>query len=109
MPLLYLCIGLSCAILRKSLTVWRKPVFTAENAEIAAWEWTRSLWGRDVQRPDFLYPYQAADGREDLAAGESVLRILRNDNWFARCASRLALPPSYRDTFIGFRLALTPS
>ena len=31
------------------------------------WEWTGSLWGKDVGEPAFGYPYHAKDGREDLA------------------------------------------
>ena len=41
------------------------------------WEWTRSLWGREVSRPAFGYPYDAEDGREDPGAGDEVLRVLR--------------------------------
>jgi formylglycine-generating enzyme required for sulfatase activity len=27
-------------------------------------EWTRSLWGSQLRKPDFVYPYDPADGRE---------------------------------------------
>ncbi len=32
------------------------------------WEWTLSLWGKDVSKPQFGYPYKPTDGREDLQA-----------------------------------------
>ncbi|WP_143309412.1 SUMF1/EgtB/PvdO family nonheme iron enzyme, partial [Candidatus Entotheonella palauensis] len=41
------------------------------------WEWTRSLWGEDGGQPSFVYPYDVADGREDLLAPDGVLRVLR--------------------------------
>ncbi len=41
------------------------------------WEWTLSLWGKDYMDPEFGYPYDIADGREDLSAPDSVLRVLR--------------------------------
>jgi formylglycine-generating enzyme required for sulfatase activity len=36
------------------------------------WEWTRSLWGKDFSKPKFSYPYNLADGREDLVASDNV-------------------------------------
>ena len=55
------------------------------------WEWTRSLWGKDWQTPDFKYPYNPEDGREDLKG--THVRVLRGGSWggnrdFARCAVR---------------------
>ncbi|HYH47376.1 MAG TPA: SUMF1/EgtB/PvdO family nonheme iron enzyme [Thermoanaerobaculia bacterium] len=41
------------------------------------WEWTRSLWGKEVLKPAFRYPYVPGDGREDLAAGEDLLWVVR--------------------------------
>lgn len=35
-------------------------------------EWTRSLWGKDWEHPEFKYPYDSDDGREDIGAVESV-------------------------------------
>ena len=40
------------------------------------WEWTTTLWGKDMGTPSFAYPYRN-DGREDLDAGPSVRRVLR--------------------------------
>lgn len=40
------------------------------------WEWTTTLWGKDMGTPSFTYPYRD-DGREDLDAGPSFRRVLR--------------------------------
>jgi formylglycine-generating enzyme required for sulfatase activity len=66
------------------------------------WEWTASL--------DALYPYNPSDGREDLRApGRRILRggCYANPHGFARCACRFRLPPTVRNEFLGFRLALS--
>jgi formylglycine-generating enzyme required for sulfatase activity len=65
------------------------------------WEWTASL--------DALYPYVAADGREDPhTPGRRILRggCYANPHGFARCACRFRLPPHIVNEFIGFRLAV---
>src|SRR5712692_8747240 len=54
------------------------------------WEWTRSLWGKDWKKPEFRYPYNPVDGRENLSAPNDVLRVLRGCAFwggqrFARC------------------------
>jgi Sulfatase-modifying factor enzyme 1 len=41
------------------------------------WEWTRSLWGRSGERPDYRYPYRATDGRENLDAEHELRWVLR--------------------------------
>ena len=41
------------------------------------WEWTRSLWGKSPENPDFKYPYAPDSDREDVAAGDNILRVLR--------------------------------
>ncbi len=73
------------------------------------WEWTSSLWGKDRQKPEFGYPYDAKDGRENPNAPDSVVRILRggsfwNDAQNVRCACRLRLNPLVRDVNFGFRV-----
>ena len=79
------------------------------------WEWTRSLWGRDRQKPDFGYPYDPSDEkREALDTGDDVLRVVRGGSWAhgrvsARCASRGASEPGYRDVYLGFRVVLRPA
>ena len=77
------------------------------------WEWTRSLWGRSQDRPNYGYPYNATDGRENLAAGHEVLRVLRGGAFFhahrrVRCAFRDRLIPYYRNELIGFRVVVLP-
>lgn len=76
-------------------------------------EWTRSLWGKDNLKPDFKYPYDSTDGRENLDAPTNVLRVLRGGSYqltrgYARCAYRnWDLPISRRDP-IGFRVVVLP-
>lgn len=77
------------------------------------WEWTMSLWGEDWQKPQFGYPYDPADGREDRAAGDKVSRVLRggsfsDDRHFARCASRFRYSPLRRYDLDGFRVVVSP-
>lgn len=40
------------------------------------WEWTSTLWGEDMARPSWAYPY-ADDGRDNPQALASVRRVLR--------------------------------
>ena len=78
------------------------------------WEWTRSLWGEDWQKPEFGYPYDPDDRRrEDLAAPDSVLRVLRGGAFTApqegvRCAYRVRDGPDSRSHGIGFRVVVSP-
>ena len=42
------------------------------------WEWTSSLWGEDNSKlPEFRYPYDPADGRENQEAPTSFRRVVR--------------------------------
>jgi formylglycine-generating enzyme required for sulfatase activity len=77
------------------------------------WEWTRSLWGKSRFRPEFRYPYDPSDGRENSAAGSVVRRVLRgvsfyNDQKTARCAARYRYSPRNRFKSVGFRVAISP-
>jgi formylglycine-generating enzyme required for sulfatase activity len=77
------------------------------------WEWTISLWGEDILEPIFKYPYRATDGRENLEAGNDILRVLRGGSWdddrdVARCACRLRLDPYFRWSSGGFRIVVSP-
>ena len=77
------------------------------------WEWTRSLWGENPDKPKFRYPYDSGDGREDLHAPDSVFRVVRggaflNDSRILRCAVRNRNHPYYWYGDQGFRVALRP-
>jgi formylglycine-generating enzyme required for sulfatase activity/energy-coupling factor transporter ATP-binding protein EcfA2 len=77
------------------------------------WEWTRSLWGEDWGEPTFTYPYISADGREDINAGDEVLRVLRGGAFDdspsgVRCACRDGFSPDVRDYDLGFRVVVSP-
>lgn len=79
------------------------------------WEWTRSLWGKDLMNPKFDYPYNPTDSaREDTKAGDEVLRVVRGGSWHsfqgrARCAYRLRYLPDDRSNNLGFRVVLLPA
>jgi formylglycine-generating enzyme required for sulfatase activity len=78
------------------------------------WEWTRSLWGRNLRKAHFLYPYDPGDGREDPHAPTDMRRVLRgvsflNDRTVARCASRYRYSPGNFYSSVGFRVALAPA
>jgi formylglycine-generating enzyme required for sulfatase activity len=75
------------------------------------WEWTRSLWGKDWQKPEFNYPYDPKDGRENLDAPYEIPRVLRGGSFYdfarlARCASRYSFNPVDRDWYLGFRVVV---
>jgi formylglycine-generating enzyme required for sulfatase activity len=78
------------------------------------WEWTRSLWGKDLEKPEFVYPYRPTDGREQLDAPDKVRRVLRGGAYryaqrYARCAFRNRNLPYYRLGYLGFRVVVRPS
>ncbi len=74
------------------------------------WEWTRSLWGTDWQKPDFGYPYELSTmaERENFEAGDDVMRVVRGGSWLshavdARCVYRCGFnsglsPQPHRDS-----------
>jgi formylglycine-generating enzyme required for sulfatase activity len=77
------------------------------------WEWTRSLWGRKWEKPDYGYPYKANDDRENLQAARDVSRVLRGGAFnhrhrVARCAYRDPYRPHYRFRHLGFRVVVLP-
>ncbi len=77
------------------------------------WEWTRSLWGKDWKKPDYQYPYEKADGRENLGAGLDVFCVLRGGSFFydakdCRGAFRSGGLPDGRSSGMGFRVVLSP-
>jgi len=79
------------------------------------WEWTRSLWGKDEEdfsfEPDFKYPYDPNDGREDMSS--NAYRVCRGGSWAydaddCRTAFRRRNRPGRRFRIRGFRLAFLP-
>jgi iron(II)-dependent oxidoreductase len=77
------------------------------------WEWTASLWGKGWSKLEFKYPYEPADGRENLAAGDEVRRVLRGGSFYyyrdsARCAYRYRGSPNRRLRNRGFRVVVSP-
>ncbi len=87
--------------------------YGAEEMSGNVWEWTRSLWGKDWQKPDFKYPYQIEDGRENLKADNDTYRVLRGGSFnesqdFARCAYRYWYIPHFGFRNLGFRVVVSP-
>jgi formylglycine-generating enzyme required for sulfatase activity len=75
------------------------------------WEWTTSLWGEDLSKPEFKYPYDPTDERKDLVAEDNVLRVLRGGSWdnvrnHARCAFCVRDSPISRLGNVGFRVCV---
>jgi formylglycine-generating enzyme required for sulfatase activity len=75
------------------------------------WEWTWSIWGKDPREPEFGYPYQPHDGREDESSDH--LRVLRGgafgrDHGSARCSYRGRGAPDFRSGHVGFRVVVLP-
>ncbi|MBN1450151.1 MAG: SUMF1/EgtB/PvdO family nonheme iron enzyme [Anaerolineales bacterium] len=75
------------------------------------WEWTTSLWGKSSQKPDFVYPYDPADGRENQNVGSDVYRVIRGGTFdtcskWTRCSARLAKSQSAHEQTIGFRVIM---
>jgi formylglycine-generating enzyme required for sulfatase activity len=88
--------------------------YEVEDLSGNVWEWTRSLWGTEIGKPDFEYPYDPEDGREDLRAADDVRRVLRGgsfilDDGDVRCAFRgVGFIPLYRYWDSGFRVVASP-
>jgi formylglycine-generating enzyme required for sulfatase activity len=73
------------------------------------WEWTQSLWGRELRAATFTYPYEPRDGRENPEAASDVRRILRGASYIhdvtaARCATRYRYSPGNFFQSVGFRV-----
>ncbi len=75
-------------------------------------EWTSTLWGSDLICNDYPYPYNATDGREDLAAGKAQSRVFcvhrggsyRDDQSKIRTTTRSASDPDSKIKWRGFRV-----
>jgi formylglycine-generating enzyme required for sulfatase activity len=77
------------------------------------WEWTRTLWGKDYSKPNFGYPYNPTDGREDLKASDRVLRVMRGGTYYSEagavgCGARVSRSPNYWYINFGFRVVASP-
>ncbi|MEZ4735400.1 MAG: SUMF1/EgtB/PvdO family nonheme iron enzyme [Caldilineaceae bacterium] len=77
------------------------------------WEWTCSLWGMETSTPQFRYPYRKDDGRENLQAPASFLRVVRGGSWDSRAAAvratfRGRFDPTWPCNHIGFRVVWSP-
>lgn len=77
-------------------------------------QWTSTLWGSDLNKSDFPYPYQPLDGREDLAAAEHLPRLFRlhrggsfrDEPAKLRCSARGYSDPDSKIRWRGFRVVL---
>ncbi|MCP4425081.1 MAG: SUMF1/EgtB/PvdO family nonheme iron enzyme, partial [Chloroflexi bacterium] len=74
------------------------------------WEWTSTIWGKERQNPEFPYPYDAVNGRENVEDGASR-RVLRGGSWYnaqnyARAAYRHYIFPDNRNDNYGFRVVV---
>jgi formylglycine-generating enzyme required for sulfatase activity len=77
------------------------------------WEWTTSLWGKAWSGPEYGYPYDLTDGRENPEAGSDVLRVVRGGSFVgdknqACCTHRAAAVSDFRDFTVGFRAVNVP-
>lgn len=73
------------------------------------WEWTSSAWGRSGRHPDFTYPYDPDDGRENPDHGAEVRRVVRGGGYYYAeiCANgytRNRMSPHDRHPGGGFRV-----
>ena len=73
-------------------------------------EWTLSKWGANWQELQYVYPYYADDGREEIEG--SAARVMRGGSWFnpypeALCAYRSRYLAGSRGSNIGFRVVKT--
>ena len=75
-------------------------------------EWVSTMWGEDRKVPEYAYPYDAHDGREDLAddPGRPYLRRIFRGGSFkdkqekCTCTERGRIKPSSSNEARGFRV-----
>jgi formylglycine-generating enzyme required for sulfatase activity len=77
-------------------------------------EWTQSLWGPDIGSPQFGYPYDGTDGRENPDPGRKVLCAVRGGAFnlgasALRCACRMGSAAGRGRPNIGFRVICATS
>ena len=85
------------------------PEATSDMAGNVA-QWTISAWGIGDDDPEFVYPYDRNDGREDVNTASRLRRVARGGAWInptfsARSAFRFGFIADSRFSDIGFRLA----
>jgi formylglycine-generating enzyme required for sulfatase activity len=73
-------------------------------------EWTASAWGTSVEVPQFGYPYDPDDGREEDGAN-AMCRVFRGGSWaqplgLAAAWQREADPPGLRGSVLGMRIVV---
>jgi len=88
-----------------------RSVWGCEDMCGQVWEWTTTLWGRDMARPSWLYPY-ADDGREETGAAGDIRRVLRGGCFSsgkekACCTYRGSLEPAGFWRGNGFRIVVS--
>lgn len=80
------------------------------------WDWTSSAWGVRTQReetdPDYPYPYDPEDGREDPELPPEMARVARGGAWNGSPAGALSVNRNgqgarYRVDDVGLRVALS--
>jgi formylglycine-generating enzyme required for sulfatase activity len=77
-------------------------------------EWTNTIWGSRKEPADYVYPYDATDGREDPVLDPPApqpLRVHRGGSYRdnrgdLRCASRGASAPDSQLPWRGFRVVM---
>ncbi len=77
-------------------------------------QWTSTLWGSELNKSDFPYPYRPGDGREDLAAAARLPRLFRlhrggsfrDEPARLRCSARGYSDPDSKIRWRGFRVVL---
>ena len=72
------------------------------------WEWTSTIWGTQTESPEFKYPYQKNDGRENLN-DPNIMRVVKAGGWkyssdLIRCAYRDWNKPDTKGSGLGFRV-----
>jgi formylglycine-generating enzyme required for sulfatase activity len=77
------------------------------------WEWTRSLYSKDIQKLEYKYPYDPSDGGENIKARANYLRVLRggafrNVPGSVCCAYRNWRDPNVRNNYFGCRIVVSP-
>ncbi len=77
------------------------------------WEWNSTLWGTDPKRPDYPYPYDPGDGRENTKdAPDNIRRCMRGGSFgstadHATCCYRGGLEPIGFWRGDGFRIVVS--